>query len=81
MLLLQWQDVTLVRSEKEEEIHFKCFSCKNMWSNKEFVVKHNILNHEIYSCLNCDDWVKDKSRVMDANWSLNDQNGDLRSDV
>ena len=33
---------------------------------------------EVYSCLQCDDWVKEKYRVSDERWSLLDSHGNLK---
>ena len=70
-----------MRNQKQEEINFKCFGCKNIYDKKEHIVKHKYSEHEYYFCLNCDYWVKDKSKVMDENWSLYDRYGNLRTDV
>ena len=57
--------------------HFKCVSCKYDWNESRFVIRHEIKGMELYFCLNCDDWVKYKDRVLDHNWSLFDQDGYL----
>ena len=36
---------------------------------------------EVYFCLNCDDWVKEKGRVFDQGWSLFDLDGNLNNFV
>ena len=68
-------------AEKEEPENFKCVGCKCDWSNKSCVVKHVIGDHIVYFCLNCEDWVKDKSKVLDRNWTMFDERGNLRYDV
>lgn len=60
---------------------FKCIGCKSQWEECSFVVKHTIQNMEIFFCLNCEDWVKDKSRVLDHGWSLFDEDGNLNQFV
>ena len=80
--------VTLVQNEKEvealyegEPAEFKCVGCGNCWNDERCVVEHKIKNHMVYFCLNCDDWVKMKSKVLDENWTLFDEKGNLRHDV
>ena len=48
-----------------------------------FTIKltHIINDQWVHFCLNCDDWVKDKSKVLDENWTLFDNEGNLRYDV
>ena len=60
---------------------YKCISCKNSWNDKNCVVEHSINGRETFFCLNCDDWVKLKTRVYDANWALYDKAGKLKVDV
>ena len=62
---------------QEKANHFKCAGCKHDWQESQFVVKHDIKNMEIFFCLNCEDWIKDKSKVIDPEWSLFDQDGNL----
>ena len=62
---------------KEKACNFKCAGCKHDWQESQFVVKHDIMNMEIYFCLNCEDWIKDKSKVLNPGWSLFDQDGNL----
>ena len=60
---------------------FKCASCKHAWSQSKFVVKHELNNMQVFFCLNCEDWVQDKSKVLEDGWALFDQAGNLRYDV
>ena len=32
-------------------------------------------------CLNCHDWIKDKSAVFEAGWTMFDEAGFLRTDI
>ena len=78
--------VTLAREDEIEnsvakEKTYECVGCKSNWADKRCVVGHNIHNQQVYFCLNCDDWVKVKSKVLDQDWSLYDNKGDLRHDV
>ena len=66
----------LVEAETMDK-EFKCVSCSHTWKESNCVVKHLINNMEVYFCLNCDDWVKYKSKVFDQGWSLFDGEGNL----
>ena len=66
---------------KVEDIAYKCAGCKHSWTNRTCVVQHVISNHSIYFCLNCDDWIGDKCKVLEKDWSLFDESGNLRHDV
>ena len=59
----------------------KCAGCKSDWDNKNHVVEHMILNRRTFFCLNCNDWIKDKTRVFEEGWTLFDEAGFLRHDV
>ena len=60
---------------------FQCVSCKHEWEERKFVVQHKINHMEVYFCLNCDDWVKQKEKVFDDGWSLFDHDGNLEYGV
>ena len=60
---------------------YKCVGCSYLWNNADSVVKHIIKGNEVFFCLNCDDWIKDKMAVFDLGWSLFDQDGFLRYDI
>ena len=59
----------------------KCAGCKGDWDNKNHVVEHMILNRRTFFCLNCNDWIKDKKRVLEKGWTLFYEAGFLRHDV
>ena len=63
------------KAQKNEISNFNCVSCKYEWKDRSCVVKHCVNTMEVYFCLNCDDWVQDKSKVLDNGWSLFDQYG------
>ena len=48
---------------------------------EKYVVKHEIENMQLWVCLNCDEWIQDKTKVLNQDWPLFDQNGDLQRDV
>ena len=60
---------------------FECAGCKNVWDDKACVVMQTINGRETFFCLNCQDWIKDKTRVFEQNWTLFDDEGFLRRDV
>ena len=75
---------TLARHDSRGNIeaqNFKCASCKDVWKDENCVVKHTVKQRELYFCLNCDDFILDKSKVLDINWTLFDQIGNLRQDI
>ena len=60
---------------------YTCVGCKSTFEDEKCVVKHIIHNMETYFCLNCEDWIKEKTRVFDQGWTLLDQYGYLRMDI
>ena len=59
-----------VASNETKVQNFECVSCKDTWADNSCVVKHTIKNHEVYFCLNCNDWVQYKENVFDQGWTL-----------
>ena len=43
--------------------------------------EHQIKGMEVFFCLNCHDWIKDKFAVFEAGWTMFDEAGFLRTDV
>ena len=60
---------------------FKCAGCNDTWEDTNCVVKHQLKHGEVYFCLNCDDWIVNKSEVFNIGWTLFDQYGNLRQNV
>lgn len=60
---------------------YPCLGCKNCYEDKTCVVQNIVANTPFYLCLNCDEWIKHKDKIMTPGWSLFNQNGDLRRDV
>ena len=60
---------------------YKCESCKDIWTNSNCVVEYVLHNQKVHFCLNCDDWVKYKQNVFNADWTLMDNNGYLRTGI
>ena len=67
-----------VATKDKLDNNYNCAGCKHDWQESQFVVKHYIKNREIFFCLNCEDWIKDKTKVLDHGWSLFDQDGNLK---
>ena len=63
-------NVNSTDDNKEETKEYKCVSCESNWTDKTCVVEHVIQNHTLYFCLNCEDWVKHKSKVLENNRTL-----------
>ena len=68
-----------INTEQTEIKSYRCVSCHDAWKVSHFVVKHMVRNMEVFFCLNCEDWVRDKSKVLDNgwSWSLYDMDGNL----
>ena len=76
--------VTLARDDgRHINAHksFPCVGCQNCYDDVTCVVQHNIENLSFYLCLNCEDWIKHKEKIITPGWSLFDNNGELRKDV
>ena len=71
----------ITETEKEEPGCYNCVGCRCDWTDKNCLIEHVINDHRVYFCLNCEDWVKDKSKVLDENWTMFDERGKLRYDV
>ena len=78
----QYLHVTLAENDtKIKSKDYECAGCKNVWEDENCVIRQNIGNKEVFFCLNCDDWIVNKSAVLNSNWTLFDQYGNLRQDV
>ena len=68
---------------KQTQAHksYLCQGCKNCYEDKTCVVQNIVSHIPFYLCLNCDEWIKHKDKIMTPGWSLFNQNGDLRRDV
>ena len=49
---------------------YKCAGCKSSWNDERYVVDHVIRNMNMFFCLNCNDWIRDKEAVLDQGWTL-----------
>ena len=68
--------VNLVNERK-----YQCVSCKDVWDDGSCMVEHIIQNTGTFFCLNCDEWVRNKSKVLEEGWTLLDGFGQLRMDI
>ena len=57
-------------TDKSDICVYQCVSCKSIWNDKICMVEHTIKNMNIFFCLNCNDWVKNKESVLDQGWTL-----------
>ena len=55
----------------------KCVGCTNVWTDKDSLVAHWINKIKTSFCINCYEWVKDKTKVLEPDWSLFDKWGNL----
>ena len=62
-------------------MEYKCSGCKSSWTEKCYVKEHMIQNMQTFFCLNCDDYIKDKTQVFNKGWTLVDEHGFLRRDL
>ena len=60
---------------------YECAGCKNIWQDENCVIEQNFGKAEVFLCLNCDIWIVNKSAVLNSDWTLFDQHGNLRQDV
>ena len=60
---------------------YECAGCKNVWQDESCVIEQNFENRKVFLCLNCDDWIVNKSAVLNSDWTLFDQHGNIRQDV
>ena len=70
--------VTLAEADVKlrEDTVYQCKGCESSWVNSLHVKEH-----KIFFCLNCDEWIRDKSLVLQEGWTLYDKDGNLRQDV
>ena len=66
---------------ENKEPGFKCQGCDSVYPEENYVVTHEINYMHLWFCLNFDEWIKDKTKVLNKDWNLFDQNGALRRDV
>ena len=81
----EYLHVTLADDDRVQSAHkmeseigeYSCVGCKSIFSEERCVIKHTVQNMDTYFCLNCEEWIKDKARVFDQDWTLLDQHGYL----
>ena len=68
--------------DKSSEVNnYQCQGCKYIWNERNCMEEHMIQDTRVFFCLNCNDWIKDKSTVFEAGWTMFDEAGFLRTDV
>lgn len=70
-----------VEVNRERNMDYKCAGCNSSWNDKRYVVGHVIRSMNIFFCLNCNDWIKNKEAVLDQGWTLLDEAGFLRNNL
>ena len=75
------KNINSTDNNKDGTKAYKCVGCETNWTDKTCVMEHMVQNKTIYFCLNCEDWLKHKSKVLHKNWSLFNKDGYLRYDV
>jgi hypothetical protein len=64
-----------------DDCEYQCAGCKSTWNDKIYMVNHNVKNMNVFFCLNCSDWIRNKEAVFDADWTLFDEAGFLKQNV
>ena len=62
-------------------MEYKCSGCKSSWTEKCNVKEHVIQNMQKFFCLNCDDYIKDKTKNFNEGLTLLDVHGFLRRNL
>ena len=70
-----------IEQNVQEGKQYPCVGCKYSWKERHHVKSHIIQNIEVFFCLNCDDWIQDKSAIFETGWTMFDESGGLRYDV
>jgi hypothetical protein len=55
---------------RQEDRKFKIIKRKRLDSRCICIVEHVVSNQLVYFFLNCDDCVREKSKLLDSNWTL-----------
>ena len=70
-----------VLSSVSKSKSYTCSGCLDTWTKRECVKDYIIYDKAVFFCLNCDDWIGEKSRVFDQGWTLLDDQGFLRRGI
>ena len=60
---------------------YKCASCKDVWTDEACEVEYKMQNQNLYFCLHCEVWVKNKKKVFDLGRTLMDELDFLKDDI
>ena len=47
-----------------DECEYQCPGYNSTWSDKIYMVNHNVKNMNVFFCLNCSDWIRNKEAVL-----------------
>ena len=47
-----------------EQNGYNCVGCKSNFPDSRYVTKHVVGNIDAWFCLNCEDWIQDKTMVF-----------------
>ena len=70
-----------IEQNMHEGKQYPCVGCKYSWKERHHVKSHIIQNIEVFFCLNCDDWIQEKSAIFETGWTMFDETGGLKYDV
>ena len=81
-LYLHKPNASKTDKEKSSELkNYKCQGCKYIWNDRKCMEEHLIKDTRVFFCLNCHDWINDKSAVFEAGWTMFDEAGFLLTDI
>ena len=64
-----------------EDFEYQCAGCKSTWNDKIYMVNHNVKNMDVFFCLNCSDWIRNKEAVFDKDLTQFYEAGFLKQNV
>ena len=83
-LVVNGQNVSIsmiLAIDLKEVKDYKCAGCNDIWIDRACMTEHVIENRRAFFCLNCDDWIRNKSKVFEHGWKLLDKGGFLRTGI
>ena len=64
--------VTSSNETAHKQATYKCEGCDGRYPTEDYVVNHDVGNKKLWFCLNCDEWIQDKTNVLNKDWTLFD---------
>ena len=64
-----------------ENLSYICISCKDTWEDRSCVVEHLVQGTRAYFCPNYEEWVENKSKVIQEGWAMLGRAGLLETDL